>query len=256
MSESLGRRCEIPDDGVVCGRADIMSKDDRGRLLCGKHYQRYYKWRDAEYLAMPYMSGSKPKTFCKVPLTYRPDNRECGLPSEHAIGVCGGHWRRWHANRRGTSTIFEAIENGDYESDKPLKLYKVSPGERMEIYADPEGGYYKVSQEVPTMTPCWVWGRVSKQTGYGSICGMGGVKQTHQAFYDYFIGGRVKGQVVHHVCGIRACCNPDHLDATEQWINMGEGNRFEYAESRRLQVEGWIATPGMTMRELRGLVDG
>ena len=238
---SACRHCVIEEDGKVCARTDLAGEDDKGRLLCGKHYQRYWRWGDAEYLAMPYMSGSKPKTFCKVPLTYRPDQRECGLPSQHAEGVCGGHYRRWHADR-------------NYDTDRPLRLYKVSPEERMKIYTDPEEGYFKISQRVPSMTPCWVWYSIHQQSGYGSINGIGKVKQTHQAFYDYFIGGRVKGQVVHHVCGIRECCNPEHLTATEQWINMGEGNRFEYADTRRQTIEEWLNEDGMTIRKLRQLV--
>ena len=253
-NERHNRHCVIEDDGKVCDRTDLVGSDGKGRRLCGKHYQRYWTWGDAEYTAMPYMSGAKPKTFCKVPLTYRPDNRECGLPSQHAAGVCGGHWRRWDNDRKGTASIFEAIDNGDYNTDKPLKLYKVSPEERMKIYTDPEEGYFKISQEVPSMTPCWVWYSVTKQTGYGIISGMGKVKLAHQAFYDYFIGGRVKGQVVHHVCGVRACVNPQHLNGTEQWVNMGEGNRFEYADTRRQTIEEWIATEGMTIRDLRQLV--
>lgn len=241
------RACEIEDDGKVCARTDLAGSDDKGRRLCGKHYQRYWTWGDAEVVHV------RPKTFCKVPLTYRPDQRECGLPSQHAEGVCGGHWRRWHHDRNGAS-IFEAIDNGDYNTDKPLKRHNLTPEERMKIYSDPEEGYFKISQEVPSMTPCWVWYSVSKQSGYGVMCGMAKVKQTHQAFYDYFIGGRVKGQVIHHSCGVRACCNPEHLNGTEQWINMGEGNRFKYAETRHMKIEEWIAANGMTIRDLRRLV--
>lgn len=63
-------------------------------------------------------------------------------------------------------------------------------------------------------TPCWVWGRARFDTGYGSY-NLGGGKAVgaHRRFYEEHVREIPRGHDVHHLCGVRPCVNPAHLQA-------------------------------------------
>lgn len=78
--------------------------------------------------------------------------------------------------------------------------------------------------EKTDVTPggCWLWtGYVMKSTGYGQI----GVGQrlvlTHRASYEAHVGPIPRGLHVDHLCRVRRCINPDHLEA----VTQAENNR-------------------------------
>lgn len=67
-------------------------------------------------------------------------------------------------------------------------------------------------------TLCWEWkGTKSPTTGYGQFKpdGRRGAKLSspHRFAYEYFIGPIPEGYEVDHLCGVRHCCNPLHLEA-------------------------------------------
>ncbi len=220
------RACEIEDEGVICGRESIVAIDDKGRMLCGKHYQRYYKWGDAEYLAMPHMTGASPRTFCEVPLTYKPGDPPCGRPSK-VKGVCAAHDARMRAK-------------GDYNTDRPVGLRGLSDTERMAVFSDPDEGYIN-HVECLMPTPCWIWKRAIGSHGYGMLGkAIGGEKEVHRAFFEYHLGSIPEGSVVHHMCGNRVCCNPEHLEAVTHQENVAEAHRNQLLQSRIEELEAQL----------------
>jgi len=65
---------------------------------------------------------------------------------------------------------------------------------------------------------CWEWrGTKSPTTGYGQFKSDGrrGAKLSspHRFAYEYFIGPIPDGYEVDHLCQVRHCCNPLHLEA-------------------------------------------
>lgn len=74
-------------------------------------------------------------------------------------------------------------------------------------------------------TPCWVWlGATTKPDGYGRIQAQAiGVAQhtlVHRATWVDRHGPVPDGLELDHVCGIRRCCNPDHLEPVTHVENL------------------------------------
>lgn len=74
-------------------------------------------------------------------------------------------------------------------------------------------------------TPCWVWQRTIGRKGYGTIWDPGRQKlaRAHRFFYERFIGPIPTGLQLDHLCRIRACVNPAHLEPVTQPTNQQRG---------------------------------
>jgi hypothetical protein len=64
-------------------------------------------------------------------------------------------------------------------------------------------------------SPCWVWQRSLTEKGYGRgpVPGFAGNSRVHRATYELYVGPIPEGLVIDHLCCVKACCNPDHLEA-------------------------------------------
>lgn len=65
-------------------------------------------------------------------------------------------------------------------------------------------------------TPCWVWQWHLDEDGYGRVYSLG---TAHKAFYVAKYGPVPDELVLHHLCRVRACCNPDHLTPVTSAVN-------------------------------------
>lgn len=74
----------------------------------------------------------------------------------------------------------------------------------------------------PELGPCWLWtGSVTLQ-GYG-IFGLPGASEAHRASYLLFKGPIPEGLEVDHLCFVRPCVNPAHLEAVTHEENIRRG---------------------------------
>lgn len=78
-------------------------------------------------------------------------------------------------------------------------------------------------------TPCWIWkGCIAPKTGYGQFkidARRGAQKSSpHRFSHEYFIGEIPDGHEADHLCKVRACCNPLHLEAVTVQINRKRRN--------------------------------
>jgi hypothetical protein len=60
-------------------------------------------------------------------------------------------------------------------------------------------------------TPCWIWQLVAPPHGYGRICRKFGWS-SHRFSYENHVGPIPPGLEIDHLCRVRLCCNPDHLE--------------------------------------------
>lgn len=57
---------------------------------------------------------------------------------------------------------------------------------------------------------CWRWQRaVNKVTGYGTL----GARYAHRVYYELHVGPIPAGLTIDHLCRVRDCVNPEHLEA-------------------------------------------
>jgi len=61
---------------------------------------------------------------------------------------------------------------------------------------------------------CWIWQGAVHANGYGAVNVPGrGVVGVHRITYEHAHGTIPAGLHVDHLCAVRRCCNPAHLDA-------------------------------------------
>lgn len=58
---------------------------------------------------------------------------------------------------------------------------------------------------------CWLW-TGSSRDGYGQVKRFRRLHQAHRFAYELLVGQIPDGLELDHLCRIRACVNPDHLD--------------------------------------------
>jgi len=72
-------------------------------------------------------------------------------------------------------------------------------------------------------TSCWLWTGYVNPNGYGMVGGLGRTTYAHRLAYERWRGPLASGMVVDHVCRIRHCTNPDHLEAVTNRENILRG---------------------------------
>jgi hypothetical protein len=76
---------------------------------------------------------------------------------------------------------------------------------------------------------CWLWTAGIDVHGYGWITRQGRKYKAHRWTYENLVGEIATGLVLDHLCRVRNCVNPDHLEA----VTSGENSRRGYWGLRR-----------------------
>jgi hypothetical protein len=80
---------------------------------------------------------------------------------------------------------------------------------------------------------CWLWQRgVNPVSGYGML----GRRWAHRVVYEREVGPIPEGKELDHLCRVKACVNPDHLEAVTKSENAKRGltGRHPKLSARRL----------------------
>ena len=81
-------------------------------------------------------------------------------------------------------------------------------------------------------TPCWVWDKVLNSGGYGQAYVPGvGMCLAYKVYFERIHGPVPQGLQLDHLCRVRACVNPDHLEPVTRLENVRRGRHV------RLSVE-------------------
>jgi len=83
--------------------------------------------------------------------------------------------------------------------------------------------------------PCWVFTGTRTPGGYGRI-GVGsktaGTDYTHRVMFRESVGPIPSGYQIDHLCRVRACCNPAHLEAVTRQENIARGDCGKHTRER------------------------
>jgi len=66
---------------------------------------------------------------------------------------------------------------------------------------------------------CWIWQGAIHPSKYGSIKWKGKATMAHRVVYEIVKGEIPKGLVLDHLCNVKLCVNPDHLEAVSMSTN-------------------------------------
>lgn len=67
---------------------------------------------------------------------------------------------------------------------------------------------------------CWVWTAHTQKDGYGTFRLNGKEAKSHRLAYMVLVGAIPDGLEMDHLCRVRACCFPGHLEAVTHRENM------------------------------------
>jgi hypothetical protein len=83
---------------------------------------------------------------------------------------------------------------------------------------------------------CWLWTAALNHAGYGKI-GIGsrheGPELAHRVSWKLYRGEIPKGLTLDHLCRVRCCVNPDHLEPVTIRVNSHRGNTLTGINSRK-----------------------
>ena len=85
-----------------------------------------------------------------------------------------------------------------------------------------------VPDYAPHLGPCWLWVAAKYPCGYGEFC-MGkerGNVGAHIVSYEWAIGPVPEGLELDHLCRVRLCVRPAHLEPVSHRVNSLRGASF------------------------------
>jgi hypothetical protein len=129
-------------------------------------------------------------------------NPDCEIPYGECHCGCGRRTNRAKATR---------LERG-WVKERPLMWILGHQNRKSGVdYIEQDRGYE---------TPCWVWQRAQNGTGYG-VCYVGKRNVlAHRVYYEVEHGRVPEGLEIDHLCRVKLCCRPSHLEAVTHAQNQ------------------------------------
>lgn len=94
---------------------------------------------------------------------------------------------------------------------------------------------------------CWLWTGAVTSRGYGCVGREGRVFSTHRFAYEALVGPIPAGLTLDHLCRVKVCCNPEHLEP----VTAAENVR-RHAATITHCLAGHEYTPENTLRNSAG----
>lgn len=99
------------------------------------------------------------------------------------------------------------------------------------------------------LTPCWVWQGHVNASGYGVVNDGGQTRLAYAVYHDRVKTAPGEGEQRDHLCRVRACVNPDHIEVVPAAVNVQRGRLAKVTadqvrEMRRLNLR----TPEIQLR--------
>lgn len=84
---------------------------------------------------------------------------------------------------------------------------------------------------------CWLWTGFTNEHGYGLLSvrenGKKKLRRAHRISYELKNGPIPKGLQIDHLCRVRCCVNPDHMEPVTLVENVMRGESFYAQQARR-----------------------
>jgi hypothetical protein len=77
-------------------------------------------------------------------------------------------------------------------------------------------------------TGCWLWQKHITPTGYGEWWQERGTRLAHRRVYELVFGPIAPGFEMDHLCRVRACVNPLHLEVVTRHENARRGAKSKF----------------------------
>lgn len=94
-----------------------------------------------------------------------------------------------------------------------------------------EWNIQRIMKHVEKTDSCWIWNGGRTVKGYGMISIGGKGRLAHRAIYELLVGDIPEGLVLDHLCCVKECVNPDHLEPVTITENVLRGHRERGGET-------------------------
>ena len=159
------------------------------------------------------------------------DERHCtidGCDRKHAArGLCGTHWRQWRRGKLDHEAPLERVPGRTCEiegCDQPHHARGLCGKHhvRLRKHGDPLHDTYwlMIWSRVDDSGECWLWTGPQTWNGYGHASFRRRSTTAHRAVYEYLVGSVPDGLDLDHLCRVRLCVNPNHLEPVTRAENM------------------------------------
>ena len=161
-----------------------------------------------------------------VSRTRRLDPEAVGLSQPNPSGICQC------GCGKATPIAPRTVPRLGWVRDAPLRFVIGHAGRKRITFED--GSDYR-SEDLGYGSRCWIW--LGARCGaYGCVWrGMRGQRDpilAHRMSYEHHLRPIAEGLVIDHLCGVKLCVNPDHLEA----VSRGENVRRAAAKRRASRV--------------------
>lgn len=104
---------------------------------------------------------------------------------------------------------------------------------------------------------CWVW-LAATSAGYGRFLVEGRLEQAHRVSYERLIGRIPEGLQIDHLCRVRGCVNPAHMEPVTARVNTlrGEGATAIHAAQTHCGKGHPLSGENVRVRRRAGKVSG
>lgn len=111
-----------------------------------------------------------------------------------------------------------------------------------------------IPEYAPHLGPCWVWIASLDRHGYGQLNAggeSGGIRRAHRVAYELLVGPIPDGLDLDHLCRVRRCVNPAHLEPVTNAENKRRSRRTHCREGHPLSGPNLYINPASGARTCR-----
>ena len=98
------------------------------------------------------------------------------------------------------------------------------------------GQFPSIADRLDVSGDCWIWNGYKDKVGYGHLGTRDGVYLVHRHVWELLVGPITDDLVLDHLCLVKACVNPDHLEPVTQAENNRRNKNAIGPKRRREKV--------------------
>ena len=94
----------------------------------------------------------------------------------------------------------------------------------------------RIKEKIRVTDTCWIWVASKDSSGYGHCSVNGKIRPAHRVCYELIYGGVSRDLDLDHLCRVKNCVNPDHLEPVTRSENTLRGKLPSILRERRARI--------------------